>query len=66
MGVIAGTVLTALAGASAAMWVAGSMDRTESGWFWVFFVALPIGLVVGGSIGLYGTLWLLGRWTSED
>jgi MFS family permease len=65
-GVTAGTVIAAIAGAYAAMWVAASMDRTESGWFWVFFVALPIGLLVGGVLGLYGSLWLAGRWATRQ
>ena len=59
--VIGSTIGGAAVGAFLAMWLAASIDPTMGGWIGVFFVALPIGLVAGGAIGLYGSLWLTGR-----
>lgn len=59
--VIGSTIGCAAVGAYVAMWIAASIDPTMGGWIGVFLVALPIGLLVGGAIGLYGSLWLIGR-----
>jgi hypothetical protein len=59
--VIVLTAVGAAAGAYVAVWIAGLFDRTESGWVWMFLFALPVGLAVGGLIGLAASLWLAGR-----
>jgi hypothetical protein len=59
--VIGTTIGCAAVGAYLAMWLAASSDPTMGGWIGLFFVALPLGLLIGGSIGLYGSLRLIGR-----
>jgi MFS family permease len=59
--VIGATIGGAAVGAYLAMWLAASIDPTMGGWIGVFFVALPVGLLIGGAVGLYGSLWLIGR-----
>jgi len=63
--VLAITVLAAVAGAYVAMSIAAFFDRTEAGWFWVL-VAAPVGLTIGATTGLYGSMWLLGRLGSDQ
>jgi predicted ABC-type sugar transport system permease subunit len=58
--VVAGTLLMSVVGIRATAWAISLFDTTLTAWWW-FLLALPFGLVMGGLIGLFGSLCVADR-----